>query len=202
MPDFAVRALTPETWPAWEALVAAHNGVWSGCWCVAFHERVPRPEGMDRPGHAAFNHALKAEMVEAGTTRSAVVFEGEEAIGWAQFGRVAELPRIEHRREYEKGLPVAGPPDWRIPCMFVGRGHRRQGVAEAALRGALEMIAAAGGGLVEGYPEDTAGRRATASFMWAGTVSMFERQGFARDRRIGKHHWVMRREIQPISPST
>ena len=51
--------------------------------------------------------------------------------------------------------------------------------------------------LVEGYPGDTAGRKATPSFMWAGTVSMFERNGFARDRRIGKHHWVVRREIAP-----
>ena len=45
------------------------------------------------------------------------------------------------------------PPDWRIACCYVGKGRRRQGVATAALAGALELIAESGGGRVEGHPE-------------------------------------------------
>ena len=45
-------------------------------------------------------------------------------------------------------------PDWRIACCYVGKGRRRQGVATAALAGALDLIAGLGGGTVEGYPED------------------------------------------------
>ena len=44
---------------------------------------------------------------------------------------------------------------------------------------------------MESYPEDTAGRKVSGSFLNNGTVAMFERHGFARVRRIGKHRWVV-----------
>ena len=44
-------------------------------------------------------------------------------------------------------------PDWRIGCIFTGGGHRRSGVAGAALGAAIAAIYDAGGGLVEAYPE-------------------------------------------------
>jgi hypothetical protein len=34
---FEIRALEEQTWPCFEALVAQHNGVWGGCWCMSFH---------------------------------------------------------------------------------------------------------------------------------------------------------------------
>jgi len=39
------------------------------------------------------------------------------------------------------------------------RNHRREGVAAVALDGALDLIARAGGGVVEAYPQDTAGKK-------------------------------------------
>jgi hypothetical protein len=63
-----------------------------------------------------------------------------------------EVPRIKSRAAYEKELTVL--PDWRIACCYVGKGHRRQGVATAGLAGAVDLIAGLGGGTVEGYPED------------------------------------------------
>lgn len=77
----------------------------------------------------------------------------------------------------------------------MGRPHRHKGVAETALAGALDEIARLGGGEVESYPEDTAGRKVPGSFLHNTTVAMFERHGFERGRRIGKYRWVMRRRI-------
>lgn len=59
---------------------------------------------------------------------------------------------------------------------------------------ALDLIAAAGGGVVEGYPEAVEGR-GTAAFLHGGTLAMFERAGFLRERRIGKAKWVVRRVV-------
>ena len=64
-----------------------------------------------------------------------------------------ELPNIHHRKEYEAALEA--PPDYRITCIFVDKKYRRKGVTEAALHGAVDLIAQAGGGVVEGYPHDT-----------------------------------------------
>ena len=82
-------------------------------------------------------------------------------------------------------------PDWRITCFFVDKAYRGQGVAAAALAGALAEIAHLGGGLVESYPEDTADRKVPATFLYNSRLSVFESQGFERVRRLGRHHWVV-----------
>jgi hypothetical protein len=33
--------LSAETWPAFEALVQRHNGIFGGCWCTYFHPESP-----------------------------------------------------------------------------------------------------------------------------------------------------------------
>ena len=114
-------------------------------------------------------------------------------MGWCQFGVPDEVPRIKSRAAYEKGQ--AAPPDWRIACCYVGKGHRRQGVAAAALAGALDLIADLGGGTVEGYPE--AADAVPAGFLFNGALSTYEKLGFTRDRKIGKHRWVVTRVVEP-----
>ena len=79
----------------------------------------------------------------------------------------------------------------------MGKGNRRQGVASAALEGALELIAGLGGGTVEGFPEDAAS--VPAGFLFNGALSTYEKLGFARDRKIGKHRWVMTRVVEPAA---
>jgi len=91
---------------------------------------------------------------------------------------------------YDEGLGEL--PDWRITCFFVGSTHRGRGVADAALAGAIEEIGRLGGGLVESYPEEVAGRKVSGPFLYNATVALFERHGFERTRQIGKHHWVVR----------
>ena len=63
-------------------------------------------------------------------------------------------------------------------------------MADAALAGAMEEIGRLGGGMVESYLEDIAGRKASGSFLCNVTVALFERHAFERVRQIGKHHWV------------
>ncbi|MFI5914793.1 GNAT family N-acetyltransferase [Dactylosporangium sp. NPDC051541] len=188
MTDFEVKALDAATWDGFAELVAAHNGVFGGCWCMGFHA-----EGVGRGHTPAGNRAAKEARVRSGDAHAALVYDGESCVGWCQYGPTEELPRIKRRQAYEQA--EVAPPDWRVTCFFVARTHRRQGVADAALAGALDLIAAAGGGVVESYPEEVVDRTVAAAFLHNGTVALFERHGFTRDRRIGKHHWVVRRAI-------
>ena len=195
MTDLTIRPLTEDTWPAFAAVMQAHGGVWGGCWCMAFHE-----EGINRPGQTPEgNRDAKEARVRAGTAHAALVFRGEDCLGWCQYGPPKELPRIKHAKAYAAGAATdasaKGPPDWRITCFHTAKGARGLGVAKAALRGALDLIAAAGGGVVEAGPEDTTGRKVGGSFLWSGTVAMFEAAGFARVRPLGKHHWLFRQHI-------
>jgi ribosomal protein S18 acetylase RimI-like enzyme len=189
MPKYAIRALGPDTWDAFAALVEKHNGVWGGCWCTWFHgERAEKGSG------AAGNHALKQRLVGAGEAHAALVYDGHVAVGWCQYGAPTELPNIYHRKQVE--TDDYDPPDYRLTCLFVDRDYRRTGVAAAAVRGALDLIAQAGGGVVEAYPQDAQHKKISASFLYNGTRSLFERAGFIYLRDKGKNHTVMRTTIQ------
>jgi GNAT superfamily N-acetyltransferase len=187
---FTIKALDETTWDAFAALVERNNGVFGGCWCIGFH-----PGGGDKNTTPALNRQRKLERVRAGTAHAALVLEGDDCVGWCQFGSPDEVPRIKNRAAYEKGEPST--PDWRIACNFVGKGHRRRGVATAALAGALELIAQLGGGTVEGYPEGA--DAVPAGFLFNGALSTYERLGFTRDRKIGKHRWVVTKVVDPTT---
>ncbi len=66
-----------------------------------------------------------------------------------------------------------------------------------ALAGALELIARLGGGKVEGYPEGAGS--VPAGFLFNGALSTYEKLGFVRDRKIGKHRWVVTKVVDPTS---
>jgi GNAT superfamily N-acetyltransferase len=186
-----IKALGPDTWDAFAALAEKHNGVWGGCFCTWFHPRRKDEGLLDVEAGRPYKELL----VREGRAHAALVFEGEAAVAWCQFGTPAELPNIYHRREYEAGLEVA--PDYRLTCFFVDRDHRRQGLASVALRGALELIARQGGGVVEGYPQDTPGQKTSASFLYSATRTVFEAGGFEYERKKGTKNCVMRRTVDP-----
>lgn len=184
-----IKALNSDTWPDFARLVEANNGVWGGCWCMAFHA-----DGAGcSPGAPPDNKRQKHALVQDDATHAALVFDGSECVGWCQFGKQSELPRIKSRRAYEALAPK--PADWRITCLFVGKGHRKMGVADAALAGAIALITERGGGTVESFPEDTDGRKVSGSFLHNGMLSLFERHGFIKDRKIGKHRWLVQRDL-------
>jgi ribosomal protein S18 acetylase RimI-like enzyme len=187
---YTVKPLGPDTWDDFAALAERHNGVWGGCWCTWFHPRR-KDQGIEvEPGRP-----YKELLVRQGRAHAALVFDGDLAVGWCEYGTPEELPNIYHRKEYEAGLDHS--PDYRLTCFFVDRDYRRKGVATAALQGALDLIAQAGGGVVEGYPHDTQGKKTSGSFLYNGTRSMFEWAGFAFERTKGTKNCVMRKTVPP-----
>lgn len=188
--EWDIRALNRDTWASFEELVEHCDGFPSGCWCMAFHA-----EGLAKEGErASVNRERKLARVVAGTAHAALVFNEDSCIGWCQFGPTDELPRIKSRAAYDRSCTTL--PDWRIACCYVAKGQRRQGVAHAALEGALRLIGELGGGVVEGYPEPA--NAVPAGFLYNGALSTYEQLGFERSRMIGKHRWVVTRIVKPI----
>jgi len=189
-----LRPLSADTWPAFADLVARHNGVFGGCWCTKFHSL-----SRDKDRTYESNRNLKSRLVEQGRAHAALVFDGDEAVAWAEYGPPQELPNIHHRQEYEAGL--VRPPDYRITCIFVDRRYRRRGVAALALQAALDLIAKTGGGVVEGYPHDMSqqpeGKKMSSSFLYNGTRRMYEEAGFSYERPKGQKNCVMTRTMAP-----
>ncbi|HXY46459.1 MAG TPA: GNAT family N-acetyltransferase [Thermoplasmata archaeon] len=186
------RELSSSTWADFESLFRKYHGVQAGCWCMFYHREGPtgplqstsRQEANRRDHHA---------LLLKGHAHGILVYRGAQPIGWCQFGRRADLPRVERGRKYKSIASRLGPPPaWRITCFFVDRPFRRSGVARFALHAALDAIRRNGGGIVEGYPSTHAGAVAT----WFGSIGMFEREGFAVVRPFGQSNVLVRREVR------
>lgn len=185
---YTIKPLSSDTWPAFAQL--AERAGWpvrtatDGCWCTWFHTLHAEKRQSTEDGRT-----LKERLVNEGRAHAALVFDGEVAVAWCQYGTPAELPNIHHRKEYEAGLGRL--PDYRITCLVVDKRHRHKGLTAIAIRGALDLIAQAGGGVVEAYPQDTPGKKVSDSFLYNGTRSTFERIGFDYDRPKGIKNCVM-----------
>lgn len=155
---------------------------------MAFHLK---PGGPNRT--AKQNKNDKKKLVLTNRAHAALVYDGPDVVGWCQFGSPAELPaRMSAYSRLGVGLP-----DWRITCFFVDRDRRKEGIAKAALAGALRMIAARGGGMVDAYPSDLRGKSTSSSFLWSGTASMFDDAGFRLVAHLGTTKVVMRKVVRP-----
>ena len=100
--SYVTRPLSPDTWDDFARLVEANNGVWGGCWCMGFH-----PEGVGKGHTVSGNRLAKHARVRNGTVHQILVYDGEECVGWCQYGPPAELPNITHRREQHGDLSMA-----------------------------------------------------------------------------------------------
>lgn len=185
---YTVRPLQTDTWDAFAELVERNGGVMGGCWCQNPH----RDRGLETP---EAKRVAKQARVQADRAHAALVFDSDgSAQGWAQYGSPEELPGLTHRRAYDQDPPP--PADWRIICIFTDKRHRRTGVARAALAGAVDLIAQAGGGRVEAVSQAADGRR-SVPYIFSATVELFEENGFQRLRQVGNHSWIMGRIIHP-----
>lgn len=184
-PGVRIVPLGPETWDGFAELVRRNNGIFGGCWCIGYH-----PECGQRVNH----EQVKRERVMSDAAHAALVVDAEGAVqAWAQYGDPSELSGIKHKRAYDKEPPPL--PDWRITCVYVDPRHRGQGLARIAIQGALDLIAKAGGGLVEAISETTDGRTAQGRFLFTATAELLEDFGFAKMRQVGKHAWIMSRSV-------
>ena len=184
--SYTTRPLDASTWEPFAELVERNNGVYGGCWCIGFHSEYQR--GVSDP------RTLKEELVRSGRAHASLVFDEDEvAQGWCQYGSPEELG-LKHHREYAKDPPP--PAQWRITCIFVDKRYRKHGYAKVALAGALDQIAAQGGGVVEGYPHEIGEKRMSNSFVYNGTRTMYEQAGFEFIRSKGLKNTVMRRTIR------
>jgi GNAT superfamily N-acetyltransferase len=167
------RDLTPALWPAVERLFG-EKGACGGCWCQAW--RIDRGERWSEVRGATAKERLR-EGVLGGTTLGVLAFDGEDPIGWCTYGPRDSFPRLNRAPSLSCGDSAQV---WSVPCFFVRRDRRRQGVAAALLDHALAAMARRGARVVEGYPvaPNKDGTYIDA-FSWTGTISLFEKAGFA-----------------------
>jgi ribosomal protein S18 acetylase RimI-like enzyme len=190
---YMIKELSAETWPDFKRL-APQQGE---CWCMYYHRPKPLSRDLSREQRIAKSRKEKKALVRNDRSHAALVYDGKSLAGWCQYGLKQELPRIDAGRNYKKLDPL--PPDrklWRITCFYVDKNYREQGVARAALKGALDSIKRQGGGIVEAYPVVSKKMAANTEWLWFGTPRMFLEEKFKHVAPLGTSLSLMRRTIK------
>lgn len=171
------RAVTRETWPAFEAFFA-EPGAPKHCWCMVWRRTSAEAKlqaGSDR-------RRMMKERVGTGMPVGLLASAGGRTVGW-----VSIAPRETHRA---LGGAAAGEDEriWSLTCFYVPRRLRGEGLVRALIAGAVAHARAAGATMVEAYPVDAD----SPSFRYMGFVTTFASAGFHEVGRTGLRRHVMR----------
>jgi GNAT superfamily N-acetyltransferase len=89
-------------------------------------------------------------------------------------------------------------PVWSLSCLYVRKGHRRQGITSALIEAALQAAKDAGAPALEAYPFDAA---VSPSASGSGYASTFARAGFQTIARRTPARPIMRHDLRTIDRS-
>ena len=189
---YITKELTPATWHDFERLFDAGRG-WAFCACMLYQRGCHLPSSRyPRAAARVRNLAEKRALVDSGQAHGVLVYSEGVAVGWCQFGSINELPLPGSTRRDSRVASAGAGVIWRVTCFVTAVSHRRQGVAGAALRAVVTAIQQRGGGLTEAYPTLTPD---DPDWAHAGTVALFEQEGFVIIARPSSRFVVMQRTI-------
>jgi len=128
-------------------------------------------EGKQNNGN---KNAIK-ELVWAGKPTGILGFYEGQPIAWCAFAPREDFLKLEKSRVHKRidDLPV-----WSIPCFFVDKHFRKNGVSVQLLKGVIHYAKASGIQIVEAYPTIPTKEKLPDSFAWIGLYKSFERAGF------------------------
>jgi GNAT superfamily N-acetyltransferase len=110
-------------------------------------------------------------------------------VGWRA---VPRYERLAHSRVLK---PVDGQEVWSVPCFFVAKKFRRQGINVELLKAAVAHVKSRGGKIVEGYPVD-GNTDYPPPFAFTGTASAFVQAGFTEVARNSPTRPIFRYVIE------
>lgn len=178
-----LRPLTLNLWADFEHLFG-RRGACGGCWCMfwklrgkSFDENTGEPM-----------RQMQKSYVESGSIPGLLAFDGDEAVGWVAVELRSAYLKLAHSRILK---PVDDEEVWAVPCFFVAKHARRQGVTIELLKGAIVYVKQRGGKILEGYPVDSR-KDMPAPFIFTGTATAFQKAGFFEVARRSETRPIMR----------
>jgi GNAT superfamily N-acetyltransferase len=169
----------------------------TGCYCMWF--LLPGKQCDDGWGETN-RRSFEARVQTSAEPLGLVGYLDGEAVGWCAAGPLTRYERAL-RSPVLKGSagpsgrdPAQEPGVWLVPCFFVRRTARKQGITRALLTAAVELARDHGAPAVQGFP--LAGdRRRGASDAYLGAEPVFASCGFEVVSRPSASRVVMRREL-------
>ena len=167
--NWEFHPLTPVRWEDFEALFGP-NGACAGCWCAWFLMTNREFKESGKEGHKE----LLRTLVQSGVEPGLIAYADGVPAGW-----VALAPRENYKRLATSEVmgAVDDQPVWVIPCFFIHRDYRRQGLMEKLLAAAIEYGREKGVKILEAFPLEAEGKMSSIQ-LFTGKASVFRNQGF------------------------
>src|SRR2546425_13259559 len=98
---YTIRELSPRTLPDFEKLAVKQGG----CWCIFYQRAKPLRRGTTSEEWKRRNRRDKRRLVREGRSHAILVYDGNTAIGWGQYGDPKSLPRTDALRSHREAAP-------------------------------------------------------------------------------------------------
>jgi GNAT superfamily N-acetyltransferase len=169
-----IKEMRPHLWDDLERLFG-EKGACGGCWCMWW--RIEKGEKWENIKGAEAKKRFRT-MIQNGTVRGLMAYDGTQPIGWCTFGKRTDFPKLNRARtlQCEDGDQVSC-----VPCFYVRSNYRKKGISAELLKAAVQTLAKEGETAVEGYPvkpSKPGNKNIPAVFAFTGTIPIFEKQGF------------------------
>ncbi|MDD4967854.1 MAG: GNAT family N-acetyltransferase [Paludibacter sp.] len=177
--------LTRQNWGQFEALFGS-KGACGNCWCMYYRlSKADFKEGKSEEGN---KNAMK-ELVWENKPAGILGFYDGQAIAWCAFAPREDFTKLEKSRVHKRidDLKV-----WSIPCFFIDKHFRRNGVSVALLKGVIDYARKEGIKIIEAYPTIPTQEKLPDSFAWIGLYKSFERAGFEIADRTSRNRPMVR----------
>ncbi len=167
--ELSFKPLKRNLWTDFEELFGP-RGACAGCWCMFWKLRGKAFDEV----RGYETRQMHKSIVDSGVATGLLAYLHGEVVGWVAVEPRSAYEKLAHSRVLK---PVDDQPVWSITCFFVAKRFRRQGITVELLKAAVDHVRAQGGGIVEGYPVETAVTM-PAPFIYTGTASAFQQAGF------------------------
>jgi GNAT superfamily N-acetyltransferase len=192
VPGLRIVPLTPDRL-ADLARLFEEGGDPKWCWCAYFRVRGIDFSKAGKARHRSVLETAVAAGAAEGRAPGLVAYDGHEPVGWISIGPRDDYERLAHSRVL---APVDETPVWSIVCFVVARRSRGRGVAAALLEAGVAYARDHGATMLEAYPAEIPdGERIPSANVYRGTLSMFERAGFAV---VAQRQWNESTPVRPI----
>lgn len=159
---------------------------WASCYCMEMHRTQSDEWWASRT--AEDNRRDMSAMIEAGQVTALLAYDGDEPVGWCNYGESTRLGGVMRRF----GLDAAEHDGvGSVACFVISAQYRGHGVASKMLEAAVERLRARGLRAVEAYPSQG---QDTPQGNFRGPLEMYLRAGFEPYREI-EHHVIVRKSL-------
>jgi GNAT superfamily N-acetyltransferase len=177
--------LTRTNWNKFVQLFG-EKGACGNCWCMYYRLlKTDFEEGKSDNG----NKEAMQNLVFGHQPTGILGFYEGQAIAWCAFAPREHFIKLENSRVHKR---IDSNPVWSIPCFFVDKKFRRQGISVELLKGVIQYAKDRQIKIIEAYPTIPTKENLPDTFAWIGLYKSFECAGFEIVDRTSKNRPMVR----------